>query len=41
MDSVGNFIRAFAIFLVGNIYIFLLMSLLLLGGYLILKRKNA
>lgn len=35
----GNFIRAFAIFLVGNIYIFLLMSLLLLGGYLILKRK--
>lgn len=35
----GNFIRAFAIFLVGNIYIFLLMGLLLLGGYLILKRK--
>ena len=35
----GNFIRAFAIFLVGNIYIFLLMGLLILGGYLILKRK--
>ena len=35
----GNFIRAFSIFLVGNIYVFLLFGLLLLGGYLILKRK--
>ncbi len=35
----GNFIRAFAIFLVGNIYIFLLAGILILGGYLIVKRK--
>ena len=35
----GNFIRAFAIFLVGNIYIFLLAGVLILGGYLIVKRK--
>jgi len=35
----GNFIRAFAIFLVGNIYIFLLAGILVLGGYLIVKRK--
>ena len=35
----GNFIRSFAIFLVGNIYVFLLLGLLILGGYLILKRK--
>ncbi len=36
----GNFIRSFAVFLVGNIYIFLLVSVLLLGGYLIVKRKS-
>ena len=36
----GNFIRAFAIFLVGNIYIFLLAGILILGGYLIVKRKT-
>lgn len=35
----GNFIRAFAIFLVGNIYIFLLAGVLILGCYLIVKRK--
>ena len=35
----GNFIRAFSIFLVGNIYIFLLAGVLVLGGYLIIKRK--
>ena len=35
----GNFIRAFAIFLVGNIYIFLLAGVLVLGAYLIVKRK--
>ena len=36
----GSFIRAFAIFLVGNIYIFLLAAVLILGGYLIVKRKT-
>ncbi|MGM9882536.1 MAG: DNA translocase FtsK [Bacilli bacterium] len=36
----GNFIRSFAVFLVGNIYIFLLAGVLVLGGYLILKRKS-
>lgn len=36
----GNFIRSFAIFLVGNIYIFLLLGILILGGYLIVKRKT-
>lgn len=35
----GNFIRAFAIFLVGNIYIFLLGTILVLGSYIIVKRK--
>lgn len=35
----GNFIRSFAVFLVGNIYIFLLAGVLVLGCYLILKRK--
>ncbi len=35
----GNFIRAFAIFLVGNLYIFLLAAILVLGFYLIVKRK--
>ena len=36
----GNFIRSFSIFLVGNIYIFLLVGVLVLGGYLIVKRKS-
>ena len=36
----GNFIRSFAVFLVGNIYIFLLVAVLCLGGYLIVKRKS-
>lgn len=36
----GNFIRSFAIFLAGNIYIFLLLGILILGGYLIVKRKT-
>ena len=36
----GNFIRSFAVFLVGNIYIFLLAAILILGGYIILKRKT-
>ncbi len=35
----GNFVRSFAVFLVGNIYIFLLVALLIVGGYLILKRQ--
>ena len=35
----GDFIKDFAIFLVGNIYVCLLGGLLVLGGYLILKRK--
>ena len=35
----GNFIRSFAVFLVGNIYIFLLTAILVLGVYLIIKRK--
>ncbi len=36
----GNFIRAFSVFLVGNIYIFLLASVLILGAYIIVKRKT-
>lgn len=36
----GNFIRSFSVFLVGNIYIFLLAGILVLGGYLIVKRKT-
>ena len=36
----GKFISTFAIFLVGNIYIFLLAAVLVLGGYLIVKRKR-
>ena len=36
----GNFIKSFAVFLVGNIYPFLLFGLLILGGYLIVKRKT-
>ena len=36
----GNFIKSFAVFLVGNIYIFLLVGILVLGGYLIVKRKT-
>ncbi len=35
----GKFIMSFAVFLVGNIYPFLLGGILVLGGYLILKRK--
>lgn len=36
----GNFIKSFATFLVGNIYILLLVGILILGGYLIVKRKT-
>ena len=36
----GNFIKSFAVFLVGNIYPFLLLGILVLGGYLIVKRKS-
>ena len=36
----GNFIRAFSIFLVGNIYIFLLAFILIMGAYIIVKRKT-
>lgn len=36
----GSFIRAFAIFLVGNIYPFLLGGVLILGSYLIVKSKS-
>ena len=36
----GHFIRAFSIFLVGNIYIFLLASVLIIGAYIIVKRKT-
>ena len=36
----GNFIRAFSVFLVGNIYIFLLAAILILGAYIIVKRKT-
>jgi len=36
----GSFVRSFAIFLVGNLYIFLLVLLLVIGGYLIIKRKS-
>ena len=37
---VGNFIKSFAIFLVGTIYIALLLVLLIFGVYLILKRSK-
>ena len=36
----GNFIRSFSVFLVGTIYIFLLIYLLVVGAYLIVKRKS-
>ena len=36
----GNFIRAFSVFLMGNIYIFLLSFVLILGVYIIVKRKT-
>ena len=36
----GNFIRSFAVFLVGNIYIFLLAAILVHCVYLIIKRKS-
>ena len=36
----GNFIRSFSVFLVGTIYIFLLIYLLIVGAYLIVKRKS-
>ncbi len=37
---VGRLIASFAVFLVGNLYFFLLLFILLLGGYLIVYRKN-
>ena len=37
---VGRFIASFAVFLVGNLYFFLLLFVLVLGGYLIIYRKN-
>lgn len=36
----GNFVRAFAIFLVGNVYLVLLIVALIAGGFLILKRES-
>ena len=36
----GNFIRSFSVFLVGSIYIFFLIYLLIVGAYLIVKRKT-
>ena len=36
----GNFIRSFSVFLVGTISPFLLIYLLIVGAYLILKRKS-
>ena len=36
----GNFIRSFSVFLVGIAYFFLLLVFLLLGCYLIVKRKS-
>lgn len=36
----GNFIRSFSVFLVGTIYIFFLIYLLVVGAYLIVKRKS-
>ena len=35
---VGKFISSFSVFLVGSIYMVLLIVLLLLGGYLVVKR---
>ena len=36
----GNFVRSFSVFLVGTVYIFFLIYLLLVGSYLIIKRKS-
>ena len=36
----GNFIKAFSIFLVGNIYLLFLILMLVAGGFLILKRES-
>ena len=36
----GNFIKAFSIFLVGNIYLLFLILMLIAGGFLILKRES-
>ena len=33
---VGRFIASFAVFLVGNLYFFLLLFILVMGGYLII-----
>ena len=35
----GNFIRSFAVFLVGIVWYWLLLAFLILGVYLIVKRK--
>ena len=37
---VGRFIASFAVFLVGNLYFFLLLFILVMGGYLIIYIKN-
>ena len=36
----GNFIRSFSVFLVGSINTFFLIYLLIIGAYLVLKRKS-
>ena len=36
----GNFVRSFSVFLVGNINTFLLIYTLIIGTYLIVKRKT-
>ena len=36
---VGRFISSFAVFLVGSLYMIFLLLLILLGGYLVIKRK--
>ncbi len=36
----GNFVRSFAVFLVGNIYLLLLILLFIVGCFLILKREK-
>ena len=36
----GNFVRSFSVFLVGTGNVFLLIYLLIVGGYLIIKRKS-
>ena len=38
---VGRFIAGLALFLVGNLYFFLLISILILGIYIIINRENA